>query len=99
MPWAAVKTREEARKLQRENAIAEKLLAEEWISAEALHGITSNYFSKIEQVPSKFRAETGISDANMKKLLAMLDQARQDAAADVRREFLEAKKRVQKEAK
>jgi len=99
LTWLESKQKEQTRKLERENTIAEKVMAEEWMTVTAHHAILSNFVAKLEAVPDKLKAELGLSESQKKKIVAVLDQARSDAAAEIERAFAEAKEDVTESAK
>ena len=82
--WFALKQQQEYRKLKRENDIEDRKLSEEWLTWEDHRKVLSTLVNRLEQVPGKARSEAGLSDAQTAIVQRMIDEARSDAARDVR---------------
>ena len=83
-PMFALKQQQEYRKLKRENDIEDRKLSEEWLTWEDHRKVLSTLVNRLEQVPGKARSEAGLSDAQTAIVQRMIDEARSDAARDVR---------------
>ena len=94
LTWGESKQKQETLKLQRENKIAEKALAEQWMEVAAHQTILTALTSKLESIPDKAKAELGLTHTQRERLQKMLDECRFDAAAETRRAFERAKKKV-----
>ena len=95
LTWLEAVQREDAIRKKRENMIAAKVLAEEWISASAHHQILSSLTSRLETVPDKIRTELGLTIAQRDRIQKILDETRFDAAEETRRAMDQARKKVE----
>ena len=98
LTWSEAKQKEETRKLRRENMVAEKAMAEDWMTTAAHHAVLSSLCAKLETAPDTFKAQMGLTAAQRDLIQNGLDEIRFDAAADTRRALLEGKKKAVKEA-
>ena len=99
LTWSESKQRQESRKLTRENDIAEKIMCEDWMATSAHHQILSALMTRLESVPDKAKSELELTAKQHKGLLKILDEARNDAAAETRKALLDAKKRIKEASK
>ena len=98
LTWGESKQKEEARKLKRENNLAEKALGEDWMTTVAHHQIMSNLCAKLETAPDTFKAQLGLTAAQRDLIQKGLDEIRFDAAAETKRALLDGKKKATKDA-
>lgn len=98
LTWLESKQKEEARKLKRENVLAEKALSEDWMTTVAHHQVLANLCSKLESAPDTFKSQLGLTAAQVGLIQKGLDEIRFDAAAETKRALLDGKKKAVKEA-
>ena len=95
LTWLEAVQKQDARRKKRENDIADKVLKEEWLSASAHYQILSNLTAKLETAPDKIKTELGLTIGQRDRIQKILDELRFDAAAETRRAFAGAKKKVE----
>ena len=95
LSWAESLKRQETLRLQRENRIADKLLAEEWLSANAHHQILASLCGKLETIPDKAKAQMGLTETQTVALQKLIDEARSDASSETRSAFMDGRKKAE----
>lgn len=83
LTWAQKELKERARKLQRDNEAAEKLLSKELMKSSDHDRMFSALVSRLEQIPSKAQSELGLNPVQILGLRRMLDEARTVAAKEI----------------
>lgn len=92
LSWHVKKTMEEAKRLARENLIADKLLNQTYMMVDDHLEVIGLIAEKLNLLPGRCKSEMGLSDSQLVRLTRMLDEARAVAAKQI--ENNEANERI-----
>lgn len=83
LTWPVKKVMEEAKKLARENRVAEKLESKTYMLVDDQLEIMGLIAEKLNLLPQRAKSEMGLSDSQVVRLTRMLDEARAVAAKQI----------------